>query len=154
VLDFNGNFANSDGGAGGVSQRPDQVSDPTVAGPVAANPGCAAPTKIRTASNWFNTCAFIDPDLGSFGNVGRNTIQAPGYTTWDFSVFKNFRTSERTNLEFRGEFFNILNHTNFLFADSGPQNGNNATALGTTQFGSLTAARPPRQIQFALKFSY
>jgi Carboxypeptidase regulatory-like domain/TonB dependent receptor len=154
VLDVDGNFANSDGGAGGVSQRPDVVGDPNKAGPVAANPGCAAPSKIRIPSQWFNTCAFVDPALGSFGDVGRNTIVAPGYTTWDFSVFKNFRTSERTNLEFRSEFFNILNHTNFLFADSGPQNGNNATILGTSQFGSLTAARPPRQIQFALKFSF
>ena len=41
-----------------------------------------------------------------------------------------------------------------LFANSGPQNGNNATILGTSQFGSLTAARTPRQIQFALKFSF
>ena len=154
VLDADGNFANADGGAGGVSQRPDLVGNPNQAGPVAGNPGCAAPTKIRTPSAWFNTCAFADPAQGSFGDVGRNTIVAPGYTTWDFSVFKNFRTSERTNLEFRSEFFNILNHTNFLFADSGPQNGNNATILGTSQFGSLTAARPPRQIQFALKFSY
>ena len=154
VLDADGNFANADGGAGGVSQRPNQVGDPTKAGPVAGNPGCVAPSKIRTSTAWFNTCAFIDPPLGSFGDVGRNTIESPGYTTWDFSAFKNFRTSEKTNLEFRAEFFNVLNHTNFLFALSGPQNGNNATILGTSQFGSLTAARPPRQIQFALKFSY
>ncbi len=86
--------------------------------------------------------------------MGRNTIEAPGYKTWDFSVFKFFHTSEKTNLEFRGEFFNLPNHTNFLFANSGPQNGNNATILGTQQFGNLTAARPPRQIQFALKFSF
>jgi hypothetical protein len=165
VLDGNGNFANADGGAGGVSQRPDQVGDPNRAGVVPGNtttPGCqtlvsqggAAPDKIHTPTAWFNTCAFADPAPGSFGNVGRNTIQAPGYKIWDFSVFKSFRTSEKTNLEFRAEFFNLLNHTNFLFANSGPQSGNNATILGTSQFGSLTAARPPRQIQFALKFSF
>jgi hypothetical protein len=164
VLDANGNFANADGGAGGVSQRPDLVGDPNRAGPVAGNPvpqcqilvsqGGLAPDKIRTPTAWFNTCAFADPALGSFGNVGRNTIEAPGYTQWDFSLVKFFQTSERTNLEFRAEFFNILNHTNFLFANSGPQNGNNATILGTSQFGNLTAARPPRQIQFALKFSF
>jgi hypothetical protein len=154
VLDSNGNFANADGGAGGVSQRPDQVGDPTKAGPVAGNPGCVAPTSIRNSTTWFNTCAFVDPALGSFGNVGRNTIESPGYRTWDLSIFKNFRTTEKTNLEFRAEFFNVLNHTNFLFANSGPQNGNNATILGTSQFGALTAARAPRQIQFALKFSY
>jgi hypothetical protein len=154
VLDSDGNFANADGGAGGVSQRPDRVGDPTKAGPVAGNPGCVAPSRIRTPTAWFNTCAFVDPPLGSFGDVGRNTIESPGYTIWDLSVFKNFRTSDRTNLEFRSEFFNVLNHTNFLFANSGPQNGNNATVLGTSQFGSLTAARAPRQIQFALKFSF
>jgi hypothetical protein len=154
VLDSNGNFANADGGAGGVSQRPDRVGDPNKAGAVAGNPGCVAPSKIRTPTAWFNTCAFADPALGSFGDVGRNTIESPGYTTWDFSAFKNFRTTERSNLEFRAEFFNVLNHTNFLFANSGPQNGNNATILGTSQFGSLTAARTPRQIQFALKFSF
>ena len=165
VLDSNANFANADGGAGGVSQRPDLVGDPNRAGIVPGNtttPGCqtlvsqggAAPDKIHTPTAWFNTCAFGDPPQGSFGNVGRNTIQAPGYKTWDFSAFKFFHTSEKTDLEFRAEFFNLPNHTNFLFANSGPQNGNNATILGTQQFGNLTAARPPRQIQFALKFSF
>jgi hypothetical protein len=164
VLDGNGNFANSDGGAGGVSQRPDQVGDPTKAGPVAANPnpacqrtvsqGGIAPDKIRTPTAWFNTCAFTDPALGSFGNVGRNTIQAPGYATWDLSVFKHFHPTEKAEIEFRAEFFNFLNHTNFLFSQTGPQNPNNSTVLGTSQFGALTAARDPRQIQFALKVSF
>jgi hypothetical protein len=164
VLDGNGNFANSDGGAGGVSQRPDQVGDPTKAGPVPANPnpacqmtlsqGGIAPDRIRTPTAWFNTCAFTDPALGSFGNVGRNTIQAPGYATWDMSVFKHFHPSEKTEIEFRAEFFNFLNHTNFLFSQTGPQNPNNSTVLGTSTFGNLTAARDPRQIQFALKVSF
>jgi hypothetical protein len=164
VLDSNGNFANADGGAGGVSQRPDRVGDPNRAGPVPGNPdpncqilqsqGGLAPDKIRTPTTWFNTCAFADPPLGSFGDVGRNTIESPGYVQWDFSAVKSFRTSERTNLEFRAEFFNILNHTNFLFAATGPQNPNNGTILGTSQYGNLTAARAPRQIQFALKFSF
>jgi hypothetical protein len=154
VLDGNGNFANADGGAGGVSQRPDQVGDPNTAGTVALNSSCTAPTKIHTPTAWFNTCAFVDPALGSFGNVGRNTIQAPGYITWDMSVFKHFHPSERTEIEFRAEFFNLPNHTNFLFAKSGPQSGNNSTILGTSTFGSLTAARDPRQIQFALKMSF
>ena len=165
VLDSNGNFANADGGAGGVSQRPDLVGDPNKAGVVPGNtefPGCQllqsqgglAPDRIHTPTTWFNTCAFQDPAEGSFGDVGRNTVQGPGYVSWDFSVFKLFHTSENTNLEFRSEFFNLPNHTNFLFANSGPQNGNNATNLGTPQFGNLTAARAPRQIQFALKFSF
>ena len=164
VLDANGNFANADGGAGGVSQRPDQVGDPTKAGPVMANPNAAchatvsqggiAPDHIRTPTAWFNTCAFTDPPAGSFGDVGRNTIQAPGYVTWDLSLFKHFHPTERAEIEFRAEFFNVLNHTNFLFAKSGPQSGNNATSFGTSQYGNLTAARDPRQIQLALKVSF
>jgi hypothetical protein len=140
VLDSNGDFANSDGGAGGVSQRPDQVGDPNGARCV---PG-----------TFFNTCAFADPALGSFGNVRRNTLAGPGYQIWDFSIFKHFQLNERFNLEFRSEFFNIANHTNYLLAKSGPQQSNNATVLGTPQFGFLTAARPPRQVQFALKLSF
>ncbi len=140
VLDANANFSNSDGGAGGASQRPDQVGDPH------AHP-CVPGT-------FFNTCAFADPAEGSYGNVGRNTVEGPGYKTWDFSVFKNFRVGERAKVEFRSEFFNVLNHTNFLFSKGGPQNSNSSTILGTPEFGFLTAARDPRQIQFALKLSF
>jgi len=140
VLDGNGNFANADGGAGSVSQRPDQVGDPR------AHP-CLPGT-------FFNTCAYADPNPGSFGNVGRNTIQGPGNRVWDFSLFKFFKVTERSNFEFRAEFFNLLNHTNFLFAKPGPQNGNPATVFGDARFGLLTASRDPRQIQLALKFSF
>ena len=52
------------------------------------------------------------------------------------------------------EFFKILNHTNFLFARSGPQNGTGSTIRGASQYGFLTAARDPRQIQVALKLSF
>jgi len=140
VLDGNGNFANADSNAGGASQRPDQIGDPHA--------------KPCVAGTYFNTCAFGDPAAGSFGNVGRNTIQGPGNKDWDFSVFKTFSIVEKAHMEFRAEFFNILNHTNFLFAKSGPQNGNGSTILGASQFGFLTAARDPRQIQLALKLSF
>jgi Carboxypeptidase regulatory-like domain/TonB dependent receptor len=140
VLDENGNFANADSNAGGASQRPDQIGDPRA--------------KPCVPGTYFNTCAFGDPAPGSFGNVGRNTIQGPGNKDWDFSIFKTFSFEEKAHLEFRAEFFNILNHTNFLFAKSGPQNGNGSTILGASQFGFLTAARDPRQIQLALKLSF
>ena len=154
VLDSDGNFANSDGGVGGVSQRPDVVGDWTRSGQIAANPSCVAPTKIHTTSAWFNTCAFVDPALGSFGNVGRNTVAGPGYQTWDFTIGKRFPMGEHFNLEFRTDFFNIFNHPNFLFANSGPQSSNNSTILGAAQFGFLTAARDPRLAQFSLKLSF
>jgi len=135
ILDGNASFANSDG-----QQRPDLIGDPH------ATP-CVAGT-------FFNTCAFADPALGSFGNVGRNTIQGPGYQIWDFSIFKNFRLGERARLEFRSEFFNVFNHPNLEFAKSGPQNSISTTTFGTPEFGFLTAARDPRQVQFALKLSF
>ncbi len=140
VTDGNGNFSNSDGGTEGNSQRPNQIGDPT------ARP-CVPGT-------FFNTCAFTDPQLGSYGNVGRNSLQGPGYVIWDSSLFKTFQLSERFRLEFRSEFFNLLNHTNLLLSQSGPQESNNSTVFGATQFGFLTAARAPRQIQFGLKLSF
>ena len=135
ISDSNGNFSNSDG-----QQRPDQIANPN-----------SAPCQPNT---FFNTCAFVDPALGSFGNTGRNTVAGPGLYNIDFSLFKEFRTSEHTHLEFRSEFFNILNHANLLPAQTGPQFGINTTSLGSPEFGFLTAARAPREIQFALKFFF
>src|SRR5205823_2918055 len=103
---------------------------------------------------FFNTCAFADPPAGSFGDVSPNTIQGPGYRIGDFSFSKNFFISERTKPEFRAKFFNLFNHPNLKFAKSGQQNSINTTTFGTPEFGFLTAARDPRQIQFALKLSF
>lgn len=136
--DSDGNFANSDGFEG---QLPNVIADPN------NSPHCQPGT-------FFNTCAFVDPPLGSFGDAGRNSVRGPGFQIWDFSVFKFFRLSERSRLEFRSEFFNIPNHTNFLLSKSGPQQSNNSTVLGSSAYGFLTAARSPRQIQFALKLSF
>jgi hypothetical protein len=59
--------------------------------------------------------------------------------------------SEGTTSEFRGEFFNLLNQPNFLFAEYGPQGRNNSTILGTSKFGFDATARDPRQIQSGLE---
>jgi Carboxypeptidase regulatory-like domain/TonB dependent receptor len=135
ITDDNG-VANSDGN----SQRPDLIGDPR--------------GKPCVPNTFFNTCAFADPPSGSFGDVNRNSVQGPGYQIWDFSLFKNFSITERTKLEFRAEFFNVFNHPNLQFAKSGPQNSINTTTFGTPQFGFLTGARDPRQIQLALKLSF
>ena len=50
---------------------------------------------------------------GTFGNAGRNTVIGPRTNSADFSVVKSTRISERINLQFRSEFFNIFNHPNF-----------------------------------------
>jgi hypothetical protein len=137
VTDSNANFANSDG-----QQRPDFV------------PGQKASGKPCAAGTFFNTCAFQDPAFGSFGNVSLNTVNGPGVKNWDVSVLKTIPVGEARRFELRGEFYNALNHPNFLFAAPGPQNSNNATTFGSTNFGVVTAARDPRLIQLGLKFYY
>ena len=104
----------------------------------------------------FNTCAFADnTNLGTFGNAGRNIIEGPGYKTWDTAVMKQFPISEQKKFEFRAEFFNILNHVNYLFGQFGAISAEpTPLELGQPGFGFPLAARPPRQIQFALKFYF
>jgi hypothetical protein len=143
VTSANG-VSNADGGGNvGPSDRPDLIGDPTA--------------KPCLPGTYFNTCAFTTAVPGTFGDVRRNTIQGPGYEIWDFSLLKNFAIREQQRLQFRVEFFNMLNHFNPLFARSGPQNANNATVFNPSNpglFGVITAARPPRQIQLALKYSF
>jgi hypothetical protein len=128
ILDSTSNFANSDG-----SQRPDTVANPN-----------AHPCLRGTV---FNTCAFVDPPLGSFGNTRKNTVLGPNFRNWDLSLIKNFALPENTSLQFRAEFFNVLNHTNFVLNQTG-------TDLQSPTLGFPDQARAPREIQFALKFYY
>jgi hypothetical protein len=137
VTDGNGNFANSDG-----QQRPDAV------------PGQKATGKPCVPGTFFNTCAFQNPALGSFGDIGLNSLQGPDDKNFDFAVEKIIPLHEKLQLELRAEAFNAINHPNFLFAAPGPQNSNNATVFGTPSFGFVTAAQAPREIQFAAKLHY
>jgi len=104
----------------------------------------------------FNTCAFADNTvLGTFGNAGRNIIEGPGYKTWDTSLVKQFPISEHKHFEFRAEFFNVLNHVNYLFGQFGAISAEpTPLELGQAGFGFPLASRAPRQIQFALKFYF
>jgi hypothetical protein len=65
------------------------------------------------ATGYLNPLAFIQPAFGTFGNLGRNSIYGPGYRNLDFSITKNTQLTEQLALQFRAEFFNILNHPNF-----------------------------------------
>ena len=148
------------------------VSNSDCGGTVGFN--CARPnlvgnpnTKPCVPGTLFNTCAFADNNVqGTFGNAGRNIIGGPGYKTWDTSLVKQFPIREQMHLEFRAEFFNILNHTNFLFGQFGaisaeptpleldPNNINSVATPHVSSFGYPLAARAPREIQFALKFYF
>jgi hypothetical protein len=148
------------------------VSNSDCGGTVGFN--CARPnlvgnpnTRPCVPGTLFNTCAFADNNVqGTFGNAGRNIIEGPGYKTWDTSLVKQFPIREQMRLEFRAEFFNILNHTNFLFGQFGaisaeptpleldPNNINTVATPHVSSFGYPLAARAPREIQFALKFYF
>ncbi|HUS07211.1 MAG TPA: TonB-dependent receptor [Bryobacteraceae bacterium] len=115
-------------GTGTGNQRPDVVGDP-----MAVN---------RSISQWFNTSAFTLPAVGTFGNLGRNALIGPGVNNWDVSAQKFFRLTERFRVEFRAEMFNAPNHLSYWSV---------ATTVGAANFGQVTNAMDPRNLQFALK---
>lgn len=102
---------------------------------------------------YFNPAAYIVPPSGTYGDAGRNSLTGPGLTTLDASVKKMTPLTERSNLEFRAEFFNILNHTNF-----GTPNEVVYSAAGSTPSptaGVITyTSTTSRQIQFGLKLLF
>jgi hypothetical protein len=84
--------------------------------------------------------------LGENGFVGRNTVRGDGFINWDVALNKNFRFSESQELEFRAEFFNVLNRANF---------GLPIRTIGNPGFGSaVDTITPARRIQFALKYIF
>jgi len=113
-------------------------------------------------AGWFGSNAtfaseFASPCVGTTchpGNLGRNTVSGPNFVNTDFSVIKNTKLTERFNLQFRGEVFDILNHPNFgnpglTFTPASTSFGRiNSTRFPTGDFGSA------RQIQFALKLKF
>jgi hypothetical protein len=112
-----------------------------------------------------NSGAPVDPNsLQCFnlrGNAGRNLLTGPGTTNLDFSVFKNQRIkriSESFNVQFRAEFFNILNHANFALPPIAAGNTDIFDASGIPLVGSAgvvtSTTTPGREIQFALKFAW
>ena len=107
---------------------------------------------IHQVQRFWDPSQFLPVTAGYFGNVGHNTLTGPGLTTLDFSVFKTFPFSEAKHLQFRAEFFNVLNHPNFGFA-----NNTVFQTSGTVNptFGKITStSTTSRQIQFALKFEF
>ena len=85
------------------------------------------------------------PPLGQFGNLSRGLVRQPSLTNVDFSLNKNWTMSERYRLQFRAEFFNLLNRTNFR-----APNGNRSAAA----FGTITQTYDPRQVQLGLKVNF
>ena len=126
------------------NQRPDLV------------PGVSLlPPGGRTISEWINPAAFALPAPGTWGDAPRNVARGPSAWQADLGVSKRFFLAERAQLQFRAEIFNIFNH---------PQYGNPQSDFSAAPgvFGSIIStinAGPvgtgtPRQIQFALRFTF
>jgi hypothetical protein len=98
-----------------------------------------------TGGQYFNATAFASSAIGQEGNVDRRYFHGPGINNFDFALLKGTRLTERVDLQFRAEFFNIFNHAQFL-TPSG--------ILGSSTFGLVTAAAPPRIGQLSLKLNF
>ena len=114
------------------------------------NPAFTGPVILGGPNQYFNPNAFIVPRNGTYGNVGRDTFMGPGLATLDFSLLKRTRITEKLGLQFRAEFFNLLNRANFntpnLIVFTSP------TGLPSPAAGVITStSTSSRQIQFGLK---
>ncbi len=107
----------------------------------------------HTVNEWFNTSIYSMPAPGQWGNTPRDRVWGPGRDNWNLSLYKNFVFSEArgSSLQFRAEFFNIWNHTQW---QGDNQNGGISTNYGASNFGAVTNAYDPRTIQLALKLFF
>jgi len=157
---------------GNTFQRPNQVSNPNVAGIVPANlntrcqffpeqtdpatgrPGLA-PHKVHTVGAWFNGCAFSQAPPGELGTAARAPLYGPRFVNTDFSIIKDFPLSfrEGMNLQFRAEFFNLFNHPQFYMGGAGGSGEQDVNAQST--FGVINnTVNNARLIQFGLKLGF
>ena len=114
------------------------------------NPAFTGPVILGNPTQWFNPAAFLAPpnNSGFYGNLGRDTLIGPALATWDLSFLKDTHFSERLNLQFRAELFNVLNHANF-----NQPNAITFTPSGVSPTAGLitSTSTTSRQIQFGLK---
>jgi hypothetical protein len=102
--------------------------------------------------HWYNPDCFELQPIGTLGNSGRDIGTSPSYSTLDMNLAKDTRITEATALQFRAEFFNILNHTNFSYPTLGAFN---SSGTRNPNAGTITSiAGTSRQIQFALKLLF
>ena len=142
--------------AGGGGQGAGNIDHPNLV------PGRTKKDIILDGPNrYFDPTAFTLQDAGFLGTAGRNFLTGPGYFNLDFSLGKNIpikQLGDSGALEFRGEFFNILNHPNFAMNDAFRQvfagNATGEAPLPTAGVITTTGSARSRQIQFALKLLF
>jgi hypothetical protein len=117
------------------------------------NPAFTGNVILDNPNKYFDPNAFIVPLNGTYGNAGRDILEGPGLVNVDLSLAKRVPIRERLNLQFRAEFFNILNHTNFNSPN--PIVFTSATAGPSPTAGLITSTTTTsRQIQFGLKLQW
>ncbi|HKV81826.1 MAG TPA: hypothetical protein VJP02_27005, partial [Candidatus Sulfotelmatobacter sp.] len=101
----------------------------------------------KTAKSWFSSSAFSPTVAGTWGNLPFNSIRGPGRQNWNLALFKSFLFSESrgSRLEFRAELFNTFNHTEF---------NDVSRTFTNSDFGAVTSAHDPREIQLGLKLYF
>jgi hypothetical protein len=117
------------------------------------NPAFSGPVILGTPEKWFDPNAFLAPpnnaaNAGFYGDLGRNTLRGPGLATWDFSTMKDTRISERLNLQFRAEIFNLLNRANFNMPNEVAFTPSGVSPTAGVITSTTTTSR---QVQFGLK---
>ena len=107
----------------------------------------------KSCINWLNSAAFSVPVQNGpgtgFGNVVKGTLRGPGFTNWDAAVVRTFPIYRETKLDFRAEYFDVLNHT-----ELGDPSASNPVS-SSTSFGTITVTQGgPRIAQFSLKYVF
>ena len=139
-------------GGGPQGSKLDETSEPP---DLAIGPGCNSLVNVGNPNHYIKTqCSGFPNPANLRGNLGRNTLIGPGISNLDFSVFKSSRIrriSENFNVQFRAEFFNVLNRANFA-SPIDNLNVFDQSGAPVASAGLITSTQTPsRQIQFALK---
>jgi hypothetical protein len=155
----NDGFNNSGNNDPQVPDRPNVnpgFSNSPTSGVTRGCPGIPAGQPLGTAARWFDPCAFSLSPPGTYGNVGRLTINGPRFDQVNATLAKTFAFTERIKLQFRAESFNLFNHAQLgtanlnLFND----NGTYAGSAGAIQQTAGVAGLGGRNIQFGLKLIF
>jgi outer membrane receptor protein involved in Fe transport len=102
----------------------------------------------RTQTRFFDAGVFADPGQDVKGTAGLGIIRGPGQNNWNVNLAKTFRPTERVNVEFRAEFYNAFNHTQYSDVNRWFEEFSGST------FGWATWARDPRVMQMGLRLTF
>jgi len=123
----------------------------------------SGPPPPRSLQEWFNVNAYTENAVGTFGDIGKNSLRGPRFSNTDLALVKKTSVGERVTVTFRAEFFNAFNHPNFgtpgnNVAAGPPPGGGFGVISGTAGYQSYNSTTygmaQPRIMQFGLKVSF